>query len=530
MRWEGIWRRWGNEKDYEDKAEKESEEIIIMNEGRTISLKELVRYVLLKWRAIVAWMVIVAVLAGGFAAVKSYMTVQEIKRQSNDSDYSEYERALTDEEIQEVKDAADDYMAYEKTYLTYKKYMSNSVKMKLDANSVPTRKLIYQIKDNTELINIGDAIVEYFPNNDVCEEINKTFDLDMDSSYVRELISVSNSHIDSLIVDDSGDEISNIVENDSQKRNSILISLSVIADNEEKCVKISNFVEEKFENALVNLENQFGKFDFKKIGESYVEEVDRELLTNQQTKLSEMYNVKAMMTNVDTSLSDLQKSYFEALIEDDIEELMEVDSSMNSDDAEIANIEVEYINLKYIIAGMVLGVMLAAVYQACKFMLNKHLLSLDYIELDLNSSVLSSFIRMNSKKKTGDKVDIYINSLFNQENQSFSEDEKIQMLCTNICVLMKKKNLENVYVTSSIKTEYTVEIINKIISNLKHNNIRCETGNSFLYDIKSLEKFADSDSVIFVEEFGKSWNSELCKEVEYCKKYNVNNLGFVTIR
>lgn len=57
----------------------------------------------------------------------------------------------------------------------------------------------------------------------------------------------------------------------------------------------------------------------------------------------------------------------------------------------------------------------------------------------------------------------------------------------------------------------------------------CIIGQSILYDVTSMEKFAQADSVIFIEQKEKSLNSEIYEETKYANKYGINILGFVVI-
>lgn len=296
MRWEGIWRRWGNEKDFEDKAEKESEEIIIMNEGRTISLKELLHYILLRWRSLIVYVVVFAVAFGGFGAFKAYKDAKTAVEQEQNPDLTQYENELKESEIQEVKDAVEDYISYGQTYKNYKDYINNSIKMQLNANKVSTQKIVYQISGDAELKSIADTYMELFPNNTVYEEIMKQIDWKVEPSYIGELISISNSHMESISF--GGQSVSSVMENNAEENDPIVLSIQILADNQENCELMGNVIETEFEKCTTKLQNKFGTFRIEKIDESYSEEANKNLLSEQQNCINEMNTPKLRLASI----------------------------------------------------------------------------------------------------------------------------------------------------------------------------------------------------------------------------------------
>lgn len=488
-----------------------------MKEGRTISISELVKYVMLKWRYILVGMICFAILLGGYAAIKAYLYNNSARQSQENKDVEQYESLLTEEEIREVKDAEKNYLTYEEIYKDYQNYMSNSIKMQLDANDVPTKKIIYQISGHDQARDIANTYSDIFPNNDVCERIVEETDLETDISYIKELISVTNSHTNIITID--GQQISNIVEANGQNDNSILMSIAVISNSEKDCEAIGEVIEEELNATTEELTKQFGDFNIQKISDYYCEETNQELLSDQHGKISEMSNISSIMKNVETSLSDQQKAYFSSLLEND-----KVDNAVQD-----RIIEMQYINLKYIIAGAVFGIIVVGFYLVCKYLLNKHFISNCFIEMDLESPLLGVFYETKKRKKIGYPIDRWIDSWFEQKNETFSENEKLHMLAANIRVFMQKKDLNNLYITSTVKTNELQHFLEKLQKELKNNEINYDIGDSVLYDVTSMERFAERDSVIFIEQKEKSLNSEIVEETKYANKYGIDILGFVIV-
>lgn len=494
-----------------------------MEEGRTISLKELLEYVLLKWRLLIICVIVFAVMAGGYSYLKSYNDTLQARREEQNPDLSQYENGLKDSEIQEVKDSVEDYVSYRETYKKYKEYMGNSIKMQLDANAVPTTKIIYQITGNSELKNIGDTFVEIFPNDNVFKQINEKTNWSVNASYINELISVTNSDMATISLGEQS--ASNILENNGQENEPILLSIRIISDSQKNCEMMANVVESELNTITAELQEQFGEFRIQKISESYSEETNKELLSDQQSCINEMNTVSNVIKNIETSLSEQQQTYFLALLNSD-----NGNSATTTDSVyeEVAGLN--YINVKYVILGIIVGIFVFAFYTMCKFLFNRHLLSLNYIKNDLCSPLLEVFVEDNQKRKFGSCLDKWIRNFFVQKNETFSKDDRLQMLCTNIKVFMRRKNIEEIYLTGSINTSEISQFLQELKGCLNKTKITFVTGNSILYDADSLEVFTEKKGVVFIEQIGKSLNDEIYKELQYCDEYEVENIGFIVLK
>ena len=495
-----------------------------MNEERTIDLKELLKYVALKWRMIIVLTIIFAVLADGYAALKSYSYVKELEQNEQSFDFSQYEDRLTAKEIQEVRNAVENYNLYKEKYLNYKSYNENSIKMKIDATEAPTQEIVYEIRGNkSDIVNISDAYTTIFPNDDVCEKILEKTQWDTDISYIKELISLTNTHMNNIAVNGQG--ISEIVENVPDENKAILISIKVLADNEENCKVMAEIIEESLVTVTTDLQEQFGDFSIKKISDEYGVEINGDLLDAQQNNINEMNDCNNAMNALDDVLSEDQRIYFNALINENI--LSEGKSENNAVTVSEEIPGVQYINIKYLIVGAIIGCFIACFYAICRFFLDKHLVSKSYIIDDLKYPLLGTVC--DHKEEKFNKIDQLIKKAFDEKCDIHSEDEQLLMMCTEIKVIMQKKNLEKIYITSTINSNEVDEVIKKFVQKLSEDKINCSVGKQILYNAKSLEEFSESDGVIFVEQINKSLMRDISKEAEECQKYNVINLGFVLI-
>lgn len=499
-----------------------------MRDGKTISFAELVKYVLSKWRIILGFIIVFAILAGAVGCLKAYMNNQTTEKQEGNTDYSQYEEALTENEIQEVKDTVDSYLAYEKIYLDYKGYMSNSIKMQLDANSVPTKKVVYQISNNADATNIADVFIETVPDSEISKEIVQNLKLDVDESYIKELITIEKSDVS--LIEGSNGQNSSVIENNISNNETTLFTVKIISDSEDNCETIGNILDKKINKMSSEMQNRFGNFALQKVNESFYEEADSDLLLEQQVRANEMYNTSTLMRNLESTLSEQQKAYFDVLLDDNMEEIAKESSSQSLESTSIVNdVNIQYINIKYILVGAFGGLVLSCFYILCKLFFNNRLVSDYYILEDLQAPLLGVIQKEDKGKTLGKKIDYVIETLFWDKKEKHSADDKLKMICTDIQLISQKNGINKIFITSSVDLEKNNNIIDKLSKELEKFNINFSVGKSILNDEDSLKKCVEMDGVIFVEIRNESLLNEISNEIESCKKYGLDNLGFIII-
>lgn len=495
-----------------------------MEERRTIALKELLMYIFLKWRSILCWTIVFAIVLGGIGYVKAYKNVVESNKQEDASDLSQYEEQLTDSEMAEVEEAVENYETYEEAYANYKQYNDESLLMQIDANNVPTKKIVYRISGNQETINIGDTYVELFPNGNVSQNVLENSDWKISPTYINELITISNSHLDAIALNGQSFATTEITNGDSV---SVLLTIEIVADNEEHCDLIGSAVEEEINSFTTELRNEFGDFVIQKISSVFFQEADNDLLRLQQTSVNEMNNVGNLMRTIKNTLSEQQRPYFWGLLSEENIHLNEEKINVNNT-VQISMFSGQYLNIKYIVVGAFAGIVLACCYLLCKFLFEKRLIAQSFIVDDLGYPILEEFSNKSQKKRLGYQLDKFIYYIFGK-NEKETDEEKVELLCTKIQVNMQKKQLKSICLTGSVQTEKTEIIVKKLRNYFEQNGIKYCAVNSTLRDGKALKRFVEMGCVVFIEQKGISLMKEIEQESENCIKYGVDNFGFILV-
>lgn len=494
-----------------------------MKNERMIRITDLIEYILKRWRLLLIYMIIFGILLNVFACFKSYQSMAQAEMQDEAEELSQYEEILSEKEISEVKSAVDSYQIYEQSYADYLEYSANSIKMQLDANAVSTQKMIYQITSNQiDAINISDVFTEIIPNDTTCQKILEETGWDVDISYIKELITVTNMYT-GFMSDSSGQGITNIVENNTADNMSVLVTINIIADNKDDCAVVKKAIEEEVNSLTNDLKSEFEEFDVKKISDLYGVKADSSLRQDQQNLVTAINSVNNSMQTLENNLSEDQKSYFSALINKEVELKEEGNGGSTSVDLS----QIQYINIKYIVVGAMIGAILCCLYIICGFCANRYLLSPNYIADNLDSEVLMVYTEEKKNDKKVNIIDRWISSIFKRNGDWYTESKQLNMLFARIQIAVEKSNLRKIHLVSSLKNENIRHFILDLSKRLEEEKIDFSTGESILSDIDSLEKFSGADGVVFVEQINKTLLSEMEQEVSLCNKYDVKNLGFI---
>lgn len=485
----------------------------------TIDIKDLIRTCLSKWKILLAGMLIGAILLDGAGAVKSVKNAKAVEAQlkqqeENGSTADKLAQAnselaqLSERERSEVQTAVSLYTTYQKQYVDGMKYLQASVKMNLDATSVPTLLLQYVIdnhytatypvieaRDTTK--DIADTLASYIVNEETSSAIAAVLGVEENAAYTQELLSTE--------------------YNDNH-----MLNITIVAQNKENCEAIADIVKQKINESNDTVRKSCGDYDITLASENYYEEADSNLMTTQQQMMTSMNNLKNAIYNLPNGMSEAQKKcYTDFLDAQDDEELTYDEENANVNEnisEEITVPAVEYVNLKYIVLGVALGLCVAGGWIVLRYILAEKLRVAGELEKGYGLSVLGH-ITGNMKKIP----------LFRQPYEAFTEEEQLQMITAGVQITAEKENMQSVFVTGTALTEECQKFIGKISESVNAKGVACAYGKSIIYDPESAEKMAAAGGVVLVEQMGVSRFDEIAREKEMCHKYHIPVIGCVVV-
>lgn len=481
-----------------------------------VDLIDLIKRCIEKWKFVLICMIIGGILFNGLGYIKSVKNAKaveaQIKAQTEESneeekmlEIGEYMQKLSEREKAEVESAVSSYREYQQEYVDGLAYYQNSVKMQLNPECVPTVRLQYMVDNHYEVVyptiekkdttkDIVNSFAGRIMSDDVNEAVAAALGMEENAAYTRELI-------------------------DAKYTENSLLTITIVAENENDCDAIAEIVKSKINAEMASVRSVFGDFDLTLASETYFENADKDLITVQQQMMTSLNGLKTAISNLINGMTDDQKSYYYALL--DNEEIItsgkdETDTTDAFVMPEMTVPEITYVNVKYIVIGFFLGIVVACGWMMFKYIVSGNLRMVRDVQEVFGIAVLGCITTKKHK-------------VFKKPYDAFSEEEQVEMIVSGMQIVAEKEHMKSFYVTGTATSTCCMEVCKKIQEAAMNRGITCKDGKSVIYDPKSAEEMAKTDGVVLVEQIDVSNYEEIAREKELSKKYHVPVVGCVVI-
>lgn len=487
-----------------------------MDDIREVSVKDLIKTILLKWRWMIGGMLLCAVLLNGFYYLKTKKAAESTPASSQLSSKDSVEAKLTalkanlsEREVTEVMAAVKSYQNFYENYLQAIEYSENSIRMKLDASCVPTVRIDYYIDTHYEVVYpqieksdpVEDIIVAYsagLVNESVFEAVCAEVEKKIESKYIRELFSVG-------------------------QEGKATLSITALGEDREFCDAFTKVVTEKIEELTPGIQATYGDFDIELSGVEYYERAHNSLLAEQQTRSTGINNLRTYLGNADSMLSEKQKEYFSALLDETEKEIAETENEQEVLALETTASEIKTINIKYLLVGGILGILIVCMYGFFEYLFCPDIHTAQDIENNYPILVWGTLNKKKGKKRLFAGIDRWIETVF--DGVPKDEAEKFDFICTNICVEIQKSGMNKIFITSTCEDDWVEEIKTMLKARLSEKIEGIEVGKSIITDADAYQKFAFSDGVVLVEKTYRSRFRDIDRVAELCKNNSVKIIG-----
>lgn len=485
-------------------------------EETTIDLMDLLRRCLEKWKFILLWMLIGAVLVNCAGAAKSVLERKnaqtQLQQEEKDDETAllsalkEAKNKLTDREADDVETAISLYKEYQAAYEKELAYYQNSIRMKLDPAGVSTVRLSYLIDNHYEAVypvmgykDTTNDIISILTNSILTESTNQKIAdaLQIDNVvYAQELVST--------------------YSNDNN-----VLYFKIVAEKQEDCEKISEIIKQAVNEKVESVRAVCGDFDIAQSGEQYAKEMDLSLQTEQENKVTSLRDLKSTIANLTYGMSEDQQTYYNASLD---EQNINADSTEQKRTETTENIVMEipavtYVSLKWLLVGAFVGILCACAWITLKYILAKQLRTASDIEEMYGLTVLGCITDKDKKKLR----------IFQNGYDAMDTESQLDMIATKIQLVAGKEQYNRIFVGGAVLSEKTEEICEKLVKKI---NIMCLngcSGQSLLYDENTMQEMAESDAVVFVEQIDASQYAEIKKAKELCEKCHQLMIGCVVV-
>ena len=447
-----------------------------------IDLIDLCKQVLKKWRVVVIFMLVGLVAGGVVGYVRSAHIVNSetlgpiTDEETVKNNLEALKSSLSEREIIETEQTVDSYLAYNKVYSEKVKYGDNSIRMKLNAESVPTLTASYVIGDYYEVtyptideVNYINDIVSVYSkelyDEPVINEIAAVLGGNIAETYVRELYSVYS------------------------EGNSIL-SITVTARSKEECQSVMDILTKYLELMIPTVKNLY-THSLTYLNTYYSKNMNSTILSEQQAQADALLALERTMLTVSSSLTANQRLYFTALVDDAVK------------NKEVQTTVIRSFSTKHAALGLIAGAFLVIIVICLKYIMSPTIKTKDEMATLFGVNLLGTL----NDKTEGD----------------------LGMIVAGVGLGARKAEVNKVHITSALSNETVDEVSVKVVDaiNKNYGALTVASGKSILTDPSSLASLAESEAVIFVEKLKASKYDDIAKEIEIAKNYGVKILGAV---
>ena len=464
------------------------------NEEREINLVDMFWAICLKWRGMLLWGVIFALVLGGIGyynnAKKTDVEVLESKLKEEDHIY------------------IDMYLTYLDLYDIQKDYNELSPLMQLDPNDFYVNVLTYYVDNHyvveypviTERDNIAAIIQSYktlLRTEEFASSIVEVMEMDDDSLlYCLELVDLYNVYGKMSIPTESYN----------------MFTISVYGSTEENCRKMSELVKSTIDTFGVDMIEQFGEHDIMLIDDITKNVSDINLSSYQKLNIDYLSSYNTALKKSGENLSGAALSYVDVVRADEEEETSVID-------------------IKMIIIGFILGVFVVLFVVAMGYILNKKLRYEDNYERTFGIKLLGMISGSSSnKKKIFAFVDRWIWKKRHANMHKFTSGEEEDMVVSNIKLLAKNQEASKVYLTGATISQVGEDIVDTFAKRLGKDGVELVVGKSIIYNADALEDASEVGCIVMIDKVGEVLYNEIYSMLDCCEAHNIKVLGGVVVR
>lgn len=469
-----------------------------------INLVDMFWEICMKWKQILVWTVIFAVLAAGLSYVRSANAINASSKQNKQEQISLESMELTALE----KSNVDVFLEYQNLHDRQVEYTTQSLYMQLNANAFYKGTISYYV-DNHFLVeypqiskqnNIGALLTAYenlFIEDDFIAECGKILEVeDAKASYVTELLKCAADRTEGTFV------------------------VEVLADDEEKCQAIVALIEEAVKNKSAEMTRQIGEHDVELLNKTVALVYDDFMLDEQKNEKERLFSYASNLETLESKLTEKEKQYIEVYRNQKIAENA-------PEEPENDVVQKPTVSKKIALLGMIFGAFLAVVLYLVKYIFNNKLRVEDAFERIFGVKVLGIVEKEYAGKNFGLPIRKFLVRKRRASQRIFYKDEALELIAVSVKVMAKKMGYAKVYLTGAAMNGSVDDRVTELKKLLEKMDVELIVGSSVLYHADAFEDMTETGAVVLWEKAGESMYAEIEEEIQKCRNHKTDILGAV---
>ncbi len=448
-----------------------------------INLKQLVIYVLRKWRTMLAAAVVLGLILGGLKAAKGFMDLQDPEKVEE----SRKESELAQQNYETAKNQLTNQMAeYNRQLDDYREYAENSLYMKIDPYTVYKESVTYVVTTDYQILPnmtyqslnwMGPVLSAYtsvamsITLNDLSPEGRAGLSEEWDADSLDKLIVVE-------------------TETDDGK-----LTITASAESEVRAKAIMSAIKEKVEGNQENISKAAGEHKLNVVSEKSSITVDQDMITDRETRLR---NISTLREAADKAVEKYNKL-------------------SEPKDESLSTGNVIKWGIKFAILGCLAGAFLCFFFFCIQFLTNGKLNDINSLKECYQSRILAVLPKGN---KSG-WIDRVLDRIEGNKADLKNSD---QLLCVAAASLGNPQHAENIMVAGTAAKETKEKIVEVL---RKEEGLTVADAGDFLVDPEAVRKVRAAESVILVETKNESAMADIQQEAELLQSMGVRLEGFI---
>ena len=310
---------------------------------------------------------------------------------------------MTDEEVSNVKDAAEIIKTYKTMYEKQKEYNANSIIQRLDPYAIKTLVLTYYVDNNfvptnvldtnTELSAIIGVYASHLSKDSIYANISEKVDKTVSPAYYREVITI-----------------------DTESSANGVFSITVYALSQDALSQIGEILKSEIDETTSFVVDTYGDISLKLTSEVIKNTIDADMATVQQENIQKMTDITAAIKTEESAFTGNQLNYLRALVHEG-----------HTTGTNVA---------KFVFIGAVLGAVLAAGLYCIKYCTSDSIKTFEEFEgrfginaINLNSELAATKISILAKQANMKSIAVLTDSNLDvSELISFVSDVEISVV------------------------------------------------------------------------------------------------------
>lgn len=450
-----------------------------------IDLKDLLFFVLRKWRIVFLFALILTVIAGGYRLGKGifqqqnedYMASIEKQYETDKKDY-ERKKDTYESSIQNLT----------VNIQNMEEYQANSILQKIDPYNkwVASADIFIKMEDiqqegriNTYDSDPADSVLKAYESavKKGIEIQNLSKEKSLDFKYLKELIRVVPDY------------------------QSNMVTITATNTDEDGAQEILDVILKNLKDKYPDVQQNLGRHSIVVMNQSLGTKADPDLAQIQNSRIEDLTFIRQSLEDMDTKL----------------EELKEPEAPANLSSKGLIKS-----GIKYGVLGGVAGVFLACFFESVLFCLNNRVNNSSELKTRFGIKILGSFTRIREKRAFS-KIDGLLDKL---EGIEYVADTAVyERIAANIGIYTENNQL--ILLTGTAKEDD----INRITMNLKERlpDLRFESAGDMNKYPETLTKLPKAEGIILIEITGASKYNMIYNELETISSIKKNVIGCIML-